>query len=87
MHIQYLDKIKSLKLQENKLKKLSKGCLYVKLIAFALMVSSVYLAFNQVNIINLTAVGVFLIAYLISYVSDDECKRKIDALRNMQKSM
>ncbi len=85
MHTQYSDKIISLKHQENKLRKLSKTYLYAKLIFFALMITSAYMTINQPSNTNIAAIVLFLIAYFVSYILDDKCKKRIDAIRNMQK--
>ena len=80
----YLDKIKALQQLESQLKSKSKLYLYAKLAFFALMVTSGYMTVKNPSAENIVAIVLFLVAYIIAYVLDDKCRKKIDALRRQQ---
>lgn len=77
----YLDKIKTLKQQEAKIKSKSRMYLYAKLTFFAIMIVSSYMTFKSPSAINISGIVLFLIAYIVSYVLDDKCRRRIDSIR------
>lgn len=77
----YLDKIKTLKLQEVKLKSRSRLYLYAKLASFSLMIACSYMTFKNPSATNIVGIVLFLIAYIFTYVLDDKCRRRIDSIR------
>ena len=77
----YLDKIKTLKQQEAKIKSKSRMYLYAKLTFFAIMIVSSYMTFKSPSAINISGIVFFLTAYIVSYVLDDKCRKIIDTLR------
>lgn len=84
IHKVYTDKINGLKEKEASLKTASNAYVAGKLLFFSLFLIASYFAFRNTGFGSVAWAVCFLVVYLILYVQDNQCRKKINLLVRIQ---